>query len=120
MAPERLSEATAITAALHAAAAAAGATVLFGHVHPFGAGQGVTGVLLLMESHISIHTWPEHGFAAVDVFMCGDAKPERALASLEAHFAPRSCVRHDTPRGQTAGFVSDHAQADGAARIMPA
>ncbi|WP_432723550.1 adenosylmethionine decarboxylase [Jeongeupia wiesaeckerbachi] len=97
--PALLSDAVAIEAALRAAAADAGATVLFGHVHPFGDGQGVTGVLLLMESHISIHTWPEHGFAAVDVFMCGDARPELALASLQAFFAPADCIQRLAPRG---------------------
>ncbi|MBL8469703.1 adenosylmethionine decarboxylase [Methyloversatilis discipulorum] len=63
-----------IEAVLDEAARAAGAHVLGGHFHPFGPGLGVTGVLLLAESHISIHTWPEHGYAAVDVFMCGKAE----------------------------------------------
>jgi S-adenosylmethionine decarboxylase len=49
---------------------------------PFGAGDGVTGVVLLAESHISIHTWPESGLAAADIFMCGGADPRRALKVL--------------------------------------
>ncbi|UUZ57112.1 adenosylmethionine decarboxylase [Massilia sp. H-1] len=53
------------------------------HFHSFGAAQGVTGVLLLAESHISIHTWPEFGFAAADIFMCGDARPALALDVIE-------------------------------------
>jgi S-adenosylmethionine decarboxylase len=73
----RLGDAAAIEALLRAAADAAGATPVAGHFHPFGPGLGVTGVLLLQESHISIHTWPEHGFAAVDVFMCGAPGPTR-------------------------------------------
>jgi S-adenosylmethionine decarboxylase len=48
--------------------------VLFSHFHAFGEGQGVTGVVLLAESHITIHTWPECGFAAADIFMCGSAR----------------------------------------------
>ena len=45
--------------------------------------QGVTGLALLAESHISIHTWPENGYAAVDVFTCGDhTMPERACEIL--------------------------------------
>jgi S-adenosylmethionine decarboxylase len=74
--------------ALELAAQAAAAHVVFGHCHHFGAGQGVTGVLLLRESHISIHTWPEHGYAAIDVFMCGDARPERAIQQLIKQLQP--------------------------------
>jgi len=57
------------------AATAGGATVLQAHFHPFGAGMGITGVVLLAESHITVHTWPEHDYAAFDVFMCGNCQP---------------------------------------------
>ena len=70
-----------------------------GHFHPFGPGRGVTGVLLLKESHISIHTWPEHGFAAVDVFMCGNARPERAVDVIEATLAAGSVSLREVARG---------------------
>lgn len=81
------------------AAAAAGARVLGSRFHPFGPGQGITGVLLLAESHISIHTWPEHGYAAVDVFMCGDARPMAAITLIRDRLgAARSSVR-ECPRG---------------------
>lgn len=53
------------------AADAAGATVLNCHAHSFGDGCGYTILILLSESHISVHTWPESGFAAFDIFMCG-------------------------------------------------
>jgi S-adenosylmethionine decarboxylase len=88
------------------AAAAAGARVLGSRFHPFGPGQGITGVLLLAESHISIHTWPEHGYAAVDVFMCGDARPMVAIALIRDRLdAVRSSVR-ECSRGtvEIAGF----------------
>jgi len=87
---EKLSCCDALDALLREAAAAARARVLFSHFHAFGEGQGVTGVVLLAESHISIHTWPEHGFAAADIFMCGDAQPELALAIIESALQPGS------------------------------
>ena len=96
---ERLLAPLAIETVLREAARAAGATPVGGHFHPFGPGQGVTGVLLLQESHISIHTWPEHGFAAVDVFMCGAARPERAVAVIKAALQPASVTRQEALRG---------------------
>lgn len=57
---------------LRQAAHAANAQILFQHFHHFGGESGVTGVLLLAESHISIHTWTEHQFAAADIFVCGE------------------------------------------------
>jgi S-adenosylmethionine decarboxylase len=64
------------------AARRAGATLLHLITHRFEP-QGVTGLALLAESHISIHTWPESGYAAVDVFTCGDhTMPERACQVL--------------------------------------
>src|SRR6266436_6298531 len=73
---------------LRRAAEVAGARVLYSQFHSFGAGDGVTGVVLLAESHISIHTWPESAFAAADIFMCGAADSNRALAVLLDAFAP--------------------------------
>ena len=64
------------------AAKLAGATLLRLITHKFEP-QGVTGLALLAESHISIHTWPENRYAAVDVFTCGDhTMPERACEVL--------------------------------------
>lgn len=77
-----LCEPLAIELMMRAAAAAAGAHVLAAHFHHFGDQGGVTGVLLLAESHLSIHTWPEAGFAAIDAFMCGDAQADCAVDAL--------------------------------------
>ncbi|WP_206198807.1 adenosylmethionine decarboxylase [Zoogloea dura] len=96
---DRLQDPLSIETLLREAARMAGATPVGGHFHPFGPGLGVTGVLLLQESHISIHTWPEHGFAAVDVFMCGRARPERAVQVLQAALQPESVTCRETPRG---------------------
>ncbi len=62
-----------------------GATLLHIHTHKFSP-QGVSGVAVLAESHISVHTWPEIGYGAFDVFMCGDAQPWRAVGVLKAAF----------------------------------
>ena len=66
-----------IERAMVAAAEEAGATVVTSTFHRF-APQGVSGVVVVEESHISIHTWPECGYAAVDFYTCGDCEPLRA------------------------------------------
>ena len=64
------------------AANEAGATVLGDSFHPFQP-QGVSGVVVIAESHLSIHTWPEYSYAAVDIFTCGNSvKPEKAAEIL--------------------------------------
>lgn len=100
IAPELLTDAGRIDTLLRDAALAAGARILHSHFHAFGPGMGVTGVLLLAESHISIHTWPEVGFAAVDIFMCGAALPQRALDLIEASLQPASRTVRTVERGQ--------------------
>jgi len=66
---------------LESAAIACGATVLDTVSHQFDP-HGVTAICLLSESHISIHTWPERGEAAVDVFTCGGSEPEIACGII--------------------------------------
>jgi S-adenosylmethionine decarboxylase len=84
-----LANARLVRSALRRAVAAAGLTLLDLKLHRFGRGRGVTAVALLAESHISIHTWPESGYAALDLFMCGRASdPQRALAALETALEP--------------------------------
>ena len=76
---EGLDDRDRIEQALIDAVNAAGATLLHIHLHTFSEGGGISGVAVLSESHISVHTWPERGYAAFDVFMCGDAEPRKAL-----------------------------------------
>ena len=61
--------------------------------------QGVTILYLLSESHFSIHTWPELGLAAVDAFMCGEARAELAVAWLQAALGAAACAPHVIQRG---------------------
>jgi S-adenosylmethionine decarboxylase len=98
----RLSDAAFIERTLAAAARAAEATVLHSYYHPFGEGQGVSGVTILAESHISIHTWPERGYAAIDVFMCGDCDPRLTLPVLERAFRPGRVETRLFKRGTSA------------------
>ncbi len=88
-----------IDRALRDAAEAAGATILHGHFHHFSPNGGVSGVLVLAESHISIHTWPERDFAAIDIFMCGACNPYHGLPALKAAFQPRSINLGEQRRG---------------------
>ncbi|QEY32156.1 adenosylmethionine decarboxylase [Synechococcus sp. RSCCF101] len=90
----RLNDESFIAGSLTRAASEAGATLLRLVTHRFEP-QGVTGLALLAESHVSIHTWPESGYAAVDVFTCGDhTMPELACAHLrEALLAGRYSLR---------------------------
>ena len=85
--------------ALRDAAEAAGATILHGHFHHFSPNGGVSGVLVLAESHISIHTWPERNFAAIDIFMCGACNPYMGLPALKAAFQPTSINLGEQRRG---------------------
>ncbi|WP_353292583.1 adenosylmethionine decarboxylase [Synechococcus sp. M16CYN] len=92
--PSRLNDESFLRNSIAIAAKRAGATLLNLIAHRFEP-QGVTGLALLAESHISIHTWPESGYAAVDVFTCGDhTMPEQACAVLcESLLAKRHVLR---------------------------
>lgn len=83
-----LDDAAWIERAMRRAADVAGATLLHIHLHRFGDGGGVTGVAVLAESHITVHTWPERGFAAFDVFMCGGCRPDLAAEALRSALEP--------------------------------
>lgn len=96
---ERLGDREFIESAMCDAVRNANATLLHLHLHHFGPGCGVSGVALLAESHISVHTWPERGFAAFDVFMCGDAHPQLAVDVLRDRFAASRWVVREERRG---------------------
>jgi S-adenosylmethionine decarboxylase len=73
-----------------AAANASGATILGESFHQFSP-QGVSGVLIIAESHLTIHTWPEHGYAGADIFTCGTrVQPEKAAEVIIARMKPKT------------------------------
>jgi len=77
----------------------ADATLLHIHLHHFKPNGGISGVALLAESHISVHTWPERNFAAFDIFMCGDSRPEEAISVLKQAFYPKQMNITEQLRG---------------------
>ncbi|HEY6879198.1 MAG TPA: adenosylmethionine decarboxylase [Polyangiales bacterium] len=96
--PAVLNDPAALEDVLRAAAAAIGARVISAAFHAF-APHGVTGVLLLAESHLSIHTWPEHGYAAIDLFTCGPTEPQLAEPILRASLGASELASMVVERG---------------------
>ncbi len=96
----RLDDLAHVEATLRAAVIAAKATLLHIHLHHFTPNHGISGVAVLAESHISIHTWPENGYAALDVFMCGDAEPRAAIEVLREAFKPDRLAVEEILRGR--------------------
>lgn len=96
----RLDDVDLVERALRDAVPAAGATILDLNLHHFGEGQGVTGVALLAESHMSIHTWPEHGYVALDLFLCGRRHDiDAAMSVLAEAFRPADISKRTIERG---------------------
>src|SRR3546814_12318847 len=85
--------------ALRDAAIVSGATILNVDLHHFEPNGGISGVVVLAESHISLHTWPERNFAALDVFMFGDSNPYDGIPGRRAEFGPDNKNVNDTKPG---------------------
>lgn len=83
-----LSDTKTLTEILREGAIRSGASILFDHFHHFGGEYGVTGVLVLAESHISIHTWPEEQYCSLDIYMCGDCDPNIAEQHIRKQLEP--------------------------------
>jgi S-adenosylmethionine decarboxylase len=96
---KRLDDLTHVEETLKAAVAACGATLLKIDLHRFTENNGISGVAVLAESHMSIHTWPECGYAALDVFVCGNCDPFKALPVLKAAFQPGNMQIAEHKRG---------------------
>ena len=104
----KLNDEAFIRTTITASAKIAGATLINLVTHRFKP-QGVTGLALLAESHISIHTWPEIGYAAIDVFTCGDhSMPEKACKLLFQDFLAKDFSFKNIPREIPSGIQNLH------------
>jgi S-adenosylmethionine decarboxylase len=97
----RLDDVEYIETTLRRCVEAARATLLHIHVHRFQP-NGVSGVAVLAESHISIHTWPDAAYAALDVFMCGTAEPDACIPVLREAFSATQVGVNEILRGRSA------------------
>jgi len=85
------------------AALECGATIVSSSFHTFNP-HGISGVVVIAESHLTIHTWPEYGYAAVDVFTCGDlVNPQTAIQSLEQNLNAEKIEIKEFVRGEIKG-----------------
>jgi S-adenosylmethionine decarboxylase len=97
---KRLDDPAYLEDVMRQSANAAGAHIIGAHFHHFGLEQGVTGLLLLAESHISIHTWPERDYAAIDLFLCGNiAGVDAAIDILTTSLQPKTTKEQRILRG---------------------
>jgi S-adenosylmethionine decarboxylase len=104
---DKLDDIDHIEATLRRCVTAAGATLLHLHLHHFEPNGGVSGVAVLAESHISIHSWPEASYAAVDIFMCGNANPDACVPVLREAFKARRVAVSELLRGQGLRHVTE-------------
>ena len=95
---ELLNDPEAIRRAMLEAISAGDATLIDLCVHQFSP-HGVTATATLAESHIAIHTWPEHGYFAADLFFCGQGKPEQAMEVLQTALKAKKVRSREIPRG---------------------
>ncbi|TCL62087.1 S-adenosylmethionine decarboxylase [Hydrogenispora ethanolica] len=95
---EKLNDAEFLMNCLRKAASSAKMTVLGEESFKFEP-QGFTGLLLLSESHISIHTYPERGFAAIDVYTCGGGMTQKAIEFLKESLEPETVHQMVVRRG---------------------
>ena len=94
-----LSDLPRISQTIKDAVAACNAHLLDLNLHEFSPHGGVSGVAVLQESHLSIHTWPEFDYAAMDIFVCGTIDPYKAIPVIRAGLEPRSLQVVEIKRG---------------------
>lgn len=115
--PDVLRDASHVRRVMLAAARKSGATVVDQTFHRF-TGGGLTGVVAVKESHLTVHTWPERGYAAVDIFLCGGLDPQGALALLAAEFQAAHTSARTFLRGDGQGSGSGGTSPSAARRNM--
>ena len=108
---DRLNDPEFLRQALESAIDNCGATLINLCVHQFSP-YGVTGTATLAESHMAVHTWPEHGYLGADLFFCGPGEPERALETLVDLYQPKNVKirrlnRGVDPAAEADDFLSD-------------
>lgn len=96
---KNLTDVPTVESILSDAVTAAGATLLRMELHSFDSSGGVTGIAILAESHMSIHTWPETGYVAIDIFVCGSCDAYRAIPVLQRGFEPETLQVSEHKRG---------------------
>ncbi|TYB32739.1 MAG: S-adenosylmethionine decarboxylase proenzyme [Flexistipes sinusarabici] len=102
--PERLKDTEMLQTEFENAADMSGATVVDSTFHTFSP-YGVSGVVVIAESHLTIHTWPEYGYAAVDLFTCGDTvDPWKAFSYLKSVLGSNNTSTIEMKRGQLNDF----------------
>ena len=97
--PKNISSIPKIRKILKDAVAACGATLLNINLHKFTPNKGVSGVAIIKESHISVHTWPEYKYAALDIFVCGDVDPYKSIPVIKNGFKPEKIQIAELKRG---------------------
>ncbi len=96
--PSVLNDPKVIERHMREAARASGATIVKSVFHMFSP-YGVSGVVVVAESHLAVHTWPEYGYAGVDYFSCGPVDCEAAIRHLEEKFGADSVEIREIERG---------------------
>ena len=115
---ELISQRDTVKQVLEESARQSGATIVDSHFHQFSP-QGISGVVVITESHFAIHTWPEYQFAAVDVFTCGSSvdlslatrlikEGFGAQSAAVTHHLERGTVKPPTPADQLTVLISVH------------
>src|SRR5437667_11114790 len=97
--PKLLNDVKRVEEILVAAAKIAKATIVGTHFHQFSP-FGISGIVVIAESHVSVHTWPEHGYAAVDIFTCNmEADLDAGIEAMKKHFLPGRTQVMEVRRG---------------------